>query len=193
MPALPVVCDSCHTVFATTAFGGSGQVTMIGCGAGPCPSCGGMGTIPNGTYEFIDNWIAVLRTSGIGAVQLARLISILDAGRANQAEAEDISQAVAKEVPELQELTDSLPKSRKELYQVLALLLALLTFFSQCSTKPTPPITINQFINSMPTAASDSPTTPHRSRPRVGRNDPCPCGSGLKFKRCHGAPGSSRL
>ena len=22
----------------------------------------------------------------------------------------------------------------------------------------------------------------------VGRNDPCPCGSGLKFKRCHGKP-----
>jgi SEC-C motif len=21
----------------------------------------------------------------------------------------------------------------------------------------------------------------------VGRNDPCPCGSGVKFKRCHGA------
>ncbi|MDH3692849.1 MAG: SEC-C metal-binding domain-containing protein, partial [Gammaproteobacteria bacterium] len=21
-----------------------------------------------------------------------------------------------------------------------------------------------------------------------GRNDPCPCGSGKKFKRCHGAP-----
>ena len=21
----------------------------------------------------------------------------------------------------------------------------------------------------------------------IGRNDPCPCGSGLKFKRCHGA------
>src|SRR5438477_10758979 len=21
----------------------------------------------------------------------------------------------------------------------------------------------------------------------VGRNDPCPCGSGMKFKRCHGA------
>ncbi|MGH2878480.1 MAG: SEC-C metal-binding domain-containing protein, partial [Solirubrobacteraceae bacterium] len=23
--------------------------------------------------------------------------------------------------------------------------------------------------------------------PRVGRNDPCWCGSGKKFKRCHGA------
>ena len=22
--------------------------------------------------------------------------------------------------------------------------------------------------------------------PRVGRNDPCPCGSGLKYKACHG-------
>lgn len=21
---------------------------------------------------------------------------------------------------------------------------------------------------------------------RTGRNEPCPCGSGLKFKRCHG-------
>jgi len=22
---------------------------------------------------------------------------------------------------------------------------------------------------------------------RIGRNDPCPCGSGKKFKQCHGA------
>ncbi|HET9933809.1 MAG TPA: YchJ family protein [Polyangiaceae bacterium] len=26
-----------------------------------------------------------------------------------------------------------------------------------------------------------------RTEPRVGRNDPCPCGSGKKYKRCHGA------
>ncbi len=25
--------------------------------------------------------------------------------------------------------------------------------------------------------------------PKVGRNDPCPCGSGKKYKKCHGAPG----
>lgn len=25
-------------------------------------------------------------------------------------------------------------------------------------------------------------------RQRAGRNDPCPCGSGKKFKRCHAAP-----
>jgi len=26
-----------------------------------------------------------------------------------------------------------------------------------------------------------------RSGPKIGRNDPCPCGSGEKFKKCHGA------
>jgi hypothetical protein len=29
---------------------------------------------------------------------------------------------------------------------------------------------------------------------RIGRNDSCPCGSGTKFKRCHGAPeGAARV
>ncbi|MDA1193987.1 MAG: preprotein translocase subunit SecA [Planctomycetota bacterium] len=28
-----------------------------------------------------------------------------------------------------------------------------------------------------------------RDDPKVGRNDPCPCGSGQKYKKCHGAPG----
>ena len=26
-----------------------------------------------------------------------------------------------------------------------------------------------------------------RSSEKVGRNDPCPCGSGKKYKKCHGA------
>jgi hypothetical protein len=25
----------------------------------------------------------------------------------------------------------------------------------------------------------------------VGRNDPCPCGSGKKYKHCHGASGAA--
>jgi hypothetical protein len=24
-------------------------------------------------------------------------------------------------------------------------------------------------------------------REKIGRNDPCPCGSGKKYKKCHGA------
>jgi uncharacterized protein len=32
--------------------------------------------------------------------------------------------------------------------------------------------------------------TVRRATPKVGRNDPCPCGSGRKYKVCHGAGGA---
>jgi preprotein translocase subunit SecA len=38
------------------------------------------------------------------------------------------------------------------------------------------------------TGGDDAPvSTVRRDEPKVGRNDPCPCGSGKKFKKCHGA------
>ena len=37
------------------------------------------------------------------------------------------------------------------------------------------------------TAGEGQTTAPiKRDRPKVGRNDPCPCGSGKKYKKCHG-------
>jgi preprotein translocase subunit SecA len=38
-----------------------------------------------------------------------------------------------------------------------------------------------------PVGQPAKPTTVRRSQPKVGRNDPCPCGSGKKYKRCCGA------
>jgi len=38
------------------------------------------------------------------------------------------------------------------------------------------------------TGGDDAPiTTVRHDAPKVGRNDPCPCGSGKKYKKCHGA------
>jgi len=38
------------------------------------------------------------------------------------------------------------------------------------------------------TGGDDAPIhTVRRESPKVGRNDPCPCGSGKKYKKCHGA------
>jgi preprotein translocase subunit SecA len=34
--------------------------------------------------------------------------------------------------------------------------------------------------------ADDTPQTYTREQPKVGRNEPCPCGSGKKYKQCHG-------
>jgi preprotein translocase subunit SecA len=35
-------------------------------------------------------------------------------------------------------------------------------------------------------AAARAPEPMLRSSQKVGRNDPCPCGSGKKYKHCHG-------
>jgi preprotein translocase subunit SecA len=34
---------------------------------------------------------------------------------------------------------------------------------------------------------TDEVQTIRREGPKVGRNDPCPCGSGKKYKKCHGS------
>ncbi len=36
------------------------------------------------------------------------------------------------------------------------------------------------------TAEKSAPQPEQRALPKVGRNDPCPCGSGKKYKQCHG-------
>jgi len=45
-------------------------------------------------------------------------------------------------------------------------------------------------LSQMQTQRSDlariGPTGPVRAEPKVGRNEPCPCGSGKKYKHCHG-------
>ncbi len=46
----------------------------------------------------------------------------------------------------------------------------------------------SQFLAPAKSARPVKAATVERSMPKVGRNDPCPCGSGKKYKRCHGAP-----
>ena len=41
-------------------------------------------------------------------------------------------------------------------------------------------------VEASESSRSDSVEQVRRSEPKVGRNDPCPCGSGKKYKQCHG-------
>jgi preprotein translocase subunit SecA len=51
----------------------------------------------------------------------------------------------------------------------------------QGSRGPDPRITTNRGDDGEP-----PPQKPITSDPKIGRNDPCPCGSGKKYKKCHG-------
>ena len=46
--------------------------------------------------------------------------------------------------------------------------------------------TADQQAAMRPQGEASKPVTIRRDQPKVGRNDPCPCGSGKKFKQCHG-------
>ncbi|MEO9231559.1 MAG: SEC-C metal-binding domain-containing protein [Devosia sp.] len=50
---------------------------------------------------------------------------------------------------------------------------------------PPPQRRLREGARAAPFAARVAPIA--RQTAKVGRNDPCPCGSGLKFKKCHGA------
>ncbi len=52
------------------------------------------------------------------------------------------------------------------------------------SLPPQPPKQQPMFFSG---SGGPSTTTVKHKEPKVGRNDPCPCGSGKKYKKCHGA------
>ncbi len=50
------------------------------------------------------------------------------------------------------------------------------------------PSNVNYSYGAAASGGQDPKVETHqRQAPKVGRNDPCPCGSGKKYKKCHGA------
>jgi preprotein translocase subunit SecA len=45
---------------------------------------------------------------------------------------------------------------------------------------------VEELLAPTPAAAAEKPRPMVRSSAKVGRNAPCPCGSGKKYKHCHG-------
>lgn len=52
----------------------------------------------------------------------------------------------------------------------------------------TPPATDSDPDDEPLPGLEPGPAPAVRSVPKVGANQPCPCGSGQKYKRCHGKP-----
>jgi preprotein translocase subunit SecA len=76
---------------------------------------------------------------------------------------------------------------REELERQQRLARALQTQHAEAvsAIAPPPPPAAGTPLEPAPQSADGSGFAP--SQPKVGRNEPCPCGSGRKFKHCHGA------
>jgi len=218
MPNLPAFCDNCGTIFPSGFFvEGASQMTLVGNTAGPCPRCGGRGHIPDGVFNFIDSTIEILSAPNRTIDELKRFAAIIGSAKERKATLEQVSEEVAKEVPELSYLMSLLiPKSSGDFYGFLAFLLAVVQMLTgqdsnndAIKTEETKlyveqKVEINQVINNIyvnQLSEEDYPKHTDIKQPKssmklkkpdsvrvkkIGRNEPCPCESGLKYKRCHG-------
>ena len=187
MASVPAICDSCGTAFPSGIVAeDSYNISFSGVRAGPCPKCGSSGHVPDGLYNFIGSAIAVISASKRTKTELTRLELLVEKARSEE-NPEPLVTDIQNEFPEFASVLSVLPHNRTELYGFLGLLLALLSYLQAFKPKPEPsPAMINNFFNSYYSAVQPISPTPPIRRKKVGRNEPCPCGSGIKYKKCHG-------
>jgi len=193
---VPAFCDTCGAVFRSGfVVENSTNITFAGNRSGPCPVCGGMGHVPDGVFNFVGNTIEILSAPQRTLDELSRLAKILHEARETKQNPEQVAETIRKEVPGLSSLADFLPKTRAELYGFIALIVAVITLLTQGgqSGRNTTNVTLDQSINQVfveteNVAKPKEKAVPQvkQATPKVGRNDPCPCGSGKKYKKCCG-------
>ncbi len=191
MPIVPAFCNTCGTAFNSGFFiENSTNVSFAGNTSGPCPKCGGMGHIPDGIFNFIGETIEILSAPERTINELLSLAKIIKKARTNAESKDQVEKRIKKELPGLSLLAKILPENKNELYVFLSLVLAALPLFKQAPEKQANQTTINitQVIENVITEGkNDTSQNPHHaSNPKQGRNEPCNCGSGIKYKKCCG-------
>jgi hypothetical protein len=126
----PAVCDNCRTVFPSGfAFGpGVANVQMTGNKSGPCPNCGGMGSVPDGVYNTLDDTLNIVSTWS--PERIAHLIASLEQAQTAPDQLTATQSALAEE-PEIWEIATRLlvPHNPAEFWAFVAALFAILMYF----------------------------------------------------------------
>lgn len=196
MPAVLAVCDSCGAAFRSGFFfENASNITMVGNKSGPCPRCGGMGSIPDGRYDVTKDSIRIMATSATSLDSLRRLEAVLRGVNRPGVSGRTVAAAIRSEAPEFSALASIAERHGLQIATwIIALLTAVIVWqgmraesaseatqeqlreiyrqvIQQTQAQPSPP------MNRVPMVSP---------RPSPSRNGPCPCGSGKKYKRCHG-------
>jgi hypothetical protein len=168
-PQPPAICDTCGTVFTIPFFGGTGTVKLTNVSFGPCPNCGGNGSVPDGLYQFTGDALNVFSTWPVDRLQ--RIVDAIQAAR-NAPNPQAAVQNVLRTEPELSGLARTLA-SLRDPQTVLAFIVVLLTtlqiVLSQAESGSTTTIkeqtVIEQVIREQPTPAVASRATAKRPPP----------------------------
>jgi SEC-C motif len=194
MPDVPAFCDSCGTAFRSGLVANDSSFSVSNFVSGPCPNCGSMGHVPDGLYRIAGDTIQILANSQRSVSHLQQIAEILRNAKQHGASPADIASTVKNELPELASLADTVPRTRAELYAFVSIILSIITILiAALNRNESPRIEIQNVMNGViEQRQGESPSAAPKRSPvvrtnKVGRNDPCPCGSGKKYKKCHGA------
>ncbi len=163
-----------------------------------------------GAWGIVENTISLLEGPEATVSELERLAGVLREARDRGADLDEVRNTVEREFPGLgQRLSQLLvPRTPADLAAYITVILTIISMILMAKQDDRPvEINADQVINNItveaPTPAAQRPATApsvttspspayEGGGSKVGRNDPCPCGSGRKFKRCHGANGQTR-
>ena len=161
----------------------------------PCPMCGRRkGRILAGEYEFVKDTMALLRGPEHTVQELERLVAFLRDAQGTAATADEvIERAEAAGISDLVRKLLADRPMRMEVATWLGLLVAVVALWVTLKTaggtdEPEPSRVIYSFEGQYNVTLQAPTPTDGQAVGKVGRNDPCPCGSSKKFKKCHGDP-----
>lgn len=203
MPRLSAICNTCDTVFEAPVNLFHAEVSIKNFKIGPCPTCGGDGSILDGTYSVDEKTIALLSGPQATIDRLEKLHGILLAAKEEELPRDELARQVRAEVPELSSLSSLIPQTRNELYAFLGLLIALVSLVVSLKTNNSQGGLSQEDLANIirqhngasaatlaPSRREDSGMSDQKSgfgksrHYAVPRGAPCPCGSGKKYKKC---------
>lgn len=188
---IPAFCDNknCNSIFSSgIEVNNARNITLVGNKSGPCPNCGGMGHIPDGVYNFIENTIEILSAPGKTIEELKVFTSIIKEAHEKKLSHEIVADKIRKEAPSFSKFLEIFPKTKEEWYSFIGLALMVASMvYSQKTTEIniTNNITVDKVMEQV-YLNPEKKLVKIEAEEKVGRNDKCPCGSEKKYKKCHG-------
>ena len=131
-----------------------------------------------------------LTPEGVQLSDYQVLLGILIAAQASQASAEEVSEAIATSAPIFRNLADHLPRERTTSFLTLLATVIMLVIMLRDEFKASKPseVKIQNIVNETTITNIVENVNIENDMTYIPRTRPCPCGSGIKYKRCHGGP-----
>ncbi|MEM5541059.1 SEC-C metal-binding domain-containing protein [Olleya sp. AS48] len=184
--------NNCGAVFeVSNLVGGKGSMTMkfTNTRLGPCPNCGSGGLVPDGVYEYFNEVVSFVRGPKSSVEKLLELKELILNFKNNPKSKNDVVKEVEKISPEYASTIKNAPDIdyHKWIVTILAILTAAIlvqqTYFKGNDDEIKDKV-IEQLLNQNQTLIEQTKPKPINVSIKIGRNDKCHCGSGIKYKKC---------